>query len=163
MPSTNGRRLLNAFTVDVEDYFQVSGFEKGIQRDQWDHWNSRVVKNTHCILELLDRHDVKATFFILGWVARRYPQLVREISRCGHEIASHSYWHRLIYEQSPEEFRKDLQQTRDALMDAIGERITAHDLAGWAESCVHEVTTVIGKRVARTYIESSNPSTAKEE
>ncbi|OHB67887.1 MAG: hypothetical protein A2V70_06090 [Planctomycetes bacterium RBG_13_63_9] len=125
-PSANGNRPLNALTIDVEDYFQVSGFEKDISRDRWDHWDSRVVANTHRVLKLLDRHGVKATFFVLGWVARHYPQLVQEISSCGHEIGSHSYWHRLVYEQLPEEFRSDLQQSRDILTDTIGQRITAH-------------------------------------
>ncbi len=118
--------LLNAFTVDVEDYFGVTGFEKDISRSRWDQYDSRVVRNTRRILELLDRHGVKATFFVLGWVARNHPELVLEIHRCGHEIGSHGYWHRLIYDQSPEEFRRDLQQSRDVLTDIIGERITAY-------------------------------------
>lgn len=118
--------LLNAFTVDVEDYFQVTAFEKHVRREQWGEFESRVVLNTHRILQLLDRHRVKATFFVLGWVARRYPQLVREIHGCGHEIGSHSYWHRLIYRLSPEQFRDDLRQSRDALEDVIGQRVLAY-------------------------------------
>lgn len=118
--------LLNAFTVDVEDYFHVSAFEKHIDRSAWDRFGSRVRTNTHRILELLDRHKVSATFFVLGWVADRYPDLVREIHRCGHEIGSHSYEHRLVYEQSPEEFRSDLRRSRDVLEDVIGQRVTAY-------------------------------------
>ncbi len=118
--------ILNAFTVDVEDYYQVSAFEKHIRRDQWDQYESRVVGSTHRVLGLLDRHEVRATFFILGWVARRHPRLVREIDRRGHEIGSHSYWHRLVYGQTPAEFRDDLRQSRDVLQDAIGRRITAY-------------------------------------
>jgi polysaccharide deacetylase family protein (PEP-CTERM system associated) len=117
--------LLNAFTVDVEDYFQVTAFEKHIRREQWDEFESRVVPNTRRILQLLDRHRVKATFFVLGWVAHRHPHLVREIHACGHEIGSHSYWHRLIYRLSPEQFRDDLRQSRHALEDAIGQGISA--------------------------------------
>ena len=116
--------LVNAFTVDVEDYFQVSAFEEQIPRDQWDRWESRVEANTHRILELLDRHEVKGTFFVLGWVAERHPRLVREIHACGHEIASHGYWHRLIYQQTPEEFRVDLRRSRDVLQETIGQPVT---------------------------------------
>ena len=118
--------ILNAFTVDVEDYFQVSAFEKVVCRSRWDQWESRVVANTHRILRLLDRHQVAATFFVLGWVAHHYPQLVRDIQSAGHEIGTHGYWHRLIYQQSPEEFRSDLRLSREVIENAIGRRITAY-------------------------------------
>ncbi len=129
---TSAREIVNAFTVDVEDYFQVSGFEKHVRRDQWDQYESRVVRNTHRLLRLLDRHGVKATFFILGWTGERYPQLVRDIHACGHEIGSHGYWHRLIYEETPEEFRADLRRSRDVLQEAIGQRVTAHRAASFS-------------------------------
>jgi polysaccharide deacetylase family protein (PEP-CTERM system associated) len=131
-PTTTERPILNAFTVDVEDYFQVSAFEKHVPRDQWDRWESRVEANTHRILRLLDRHGVKATFFTLGWIGERYPQLVRDIHACGHEIGSHGYWHRLIYQQTPEEFRADLRQSRDVLQEAIGQPVTAHRAASFS-------------------------------
>src|SRR5205823_14256915 len=118
--------LTNALTIDVEDYFQVTAFEKQILRHQWDGFESRVVANTRLILRLLDFHGVRATFFILGWVARRFPQLVRDIRRDGHEVGSHSYWHRLIYQLSREEFRKDLRLSRDVLQDILGEAVTAY-------------------------------------
>jgi len=89
--------MLNALTVDVEDYFQVSAFEKEVPRSEGGLYEIRVEKNTRRILDLLNRHDVKATFFVLGWVARRFPKLVREIHGLGHEIGSHGYWHQLIY------------------------------------------------------------------
>ena len=110
--------ILNAFTVDVEDYYQVSAFEPHVARDEWDVYPSRVERNTHRMLALLDRHDVKATFFVLGWVADRFPQLVRDIGNCGHEIGCHSFGHRLIYQQTPDEFRDDLRQARDAIESA---------------------------------------------
>lgn len=116
---------LSAFTVDVEDYFQVSAFEGTVRRDAWDRYECRVVANTRRVLRLLDRHDVRATFFVLGWVASRYPQLVREIDNAGHEIGSHSFWHRLIYRQTPEEFREDLRQSRDVLGNILGKPVTA--------------------------------------
>jgi polysaccharide deacetylase family protein (PEP-CTERM system associated) len=125
-------QLLNAFTVDVEDYYQVSAFEKHVPRDQWDQWESRVVANTRRILALLDRRQVKGTFFVLGWVAQRHPRLVREIQAQGHEIGSHGYWHRLIYEHSPGDFRDDLRRSRDVLEDVAGVPVTAHRAASFS-------------------------------
>jgi polysaccharide deacetylase family protein (PEP-CTERM system associated) len=125
-------QITNAFTVDVEDYYQVSAFEKHVPRGDWDRWESRVEANTHRILRLLERHGVKATFFVLGWVADRYPRLVREIHGCGHEVGSHGYWHRLIYELSPSEFREDLRRSRLALEGAVGAPITAHRAASFS-------------------------------
>jgi len=120
------KETVSAFTVDVEDYFQVSGFERHISRAHWDHHESRVVRNTYRVLSLLSRHNVRATFFVLGWVADRYPRLVREIHECGHQVGSHSYWHRLVYQQTPEEFRDDLRHSRQVIEDAIGAEITAY-------------------------------------
>ena len=118
--------MLNAFTVDVEDYYHVSAFEKHIDRSRWERYDSRVAANTLRVLELLDQHQTHATFFVLGWVAQRWPSLVREIHRRGHEIGSHSYWHQLIYRQSPDEFRRDLRRSRDVLQDTIGAPVRAH-------------------------------------
>lgn len=120
------RRIVNAFTVDVEDYFQVTAFERYIPRSKWADFPSRVVQNTHRLLELLARHRVHGTFFVLGWTAERFPQLVRDIHAAGHEIGSHSYWHRLIYELTPGEFRDDLRRSRDVLTDIIGEKVTCY-------------------------------------
>jgi len=131
-PTNTNREILNAFTVDVEDYFQVSAFEKYVPRAQWDCCESRVEANTHHLLRLLDEHGVKATFFVLGWIGERYPNLVRDIHACGHEIASHGYWHRLIHEQTPEEFRADLRRSRDGLQDVIGEPVTAYRAASFS-------------------------------
>ena len=117
---------LNAFTVDVEDYYQVSSFDRQIDRAHWDRYDSRGVASTRCVLDLLDRHDTKATFFVLGWIGHRWPGLVREIRGRGHEIGSHGYWHRRIYQQSPEEFRGDVRQAREVLQDAIGEPVRAY-------------------------------------
>ncbi|NQT36371.1 MAG: polysaccharide deacetylase family protein, partial [Planctomycetes bacterium] len=91
----------NALTVDVEDYYHVSAFAKDIRADQWDGYPSRVVVNTRRILDLFDAHDVRATFFVLGWVAERFEALVREIHDRGHEIGCHGYAHRLIYQLTP--------------------------------------------------------------
>jgi len=118
--------VLNAFTVDVEDYFQVTSFERVIAREQWSDLESRVVANTHRILDLLAERSITGTFFILGWVADRYPQLVRDIHAAGHELACHSYWHRLVYEQTPDEFRADLRRAKHAIEDAASHAVFAY-------------------------------------
>lgn len=110
--------IVNALTVDVEDYFQVSAFEHVVARERWGEYPSRVVANTDRLLDLFAGRDVRATFFVLGWVADREPALVRRIAAAGHEIASHGYGHRLIYEQTPEEFREDVRRAR-ALLEAV--------------------------------------------
>ena len=114
---------VNAFTVDVEDYFQVSAFERQIDRGSWEQYPHRVVRNTARILDLLAEHDVRATFYVLGWVADRYPQLVRRIAAEGHELGSHSYWHHLVYSMTPDEFRLDLRRSKEAIEDAAGCRV----------------------------------------
>jgi polysaccharide deacetylase family protein (PEP-CTERM system associated) len=118
--------LLNAFTVDVEDYFQVSAFESTVPRSDWADYPSRVVANTHRLLRLLNRRGVRSTFFVLGWVAHRFPGLVRDIHGDGHEIGSHSYWHRLVYHQQPAEFVADLQLSCRVLADILGAPITLY-------------------------------------
>jgi len=115
--------MLNAFSVDVEDYFQVSAFEDSIRRDDWPGFEHRVVANTHCLLELLSRFHVTATFYVLGWTAQEFPGLVREIAGAGHELASHSFWHRLVYRMSPAEFREDIRRSKKAIEDAAGVRV----------------------------------------
>lgn len=115
--------MVNAFTVDVEDYFQVSGFEDHVDRTSWGQYESRVVANTQRLLDLLSARGVRGTFFVLGWIARRFPQLVREVHGRGHEIGSHSFWHRLVYRMRPEEFREDLAESRAVLEDTIGEAV----------------------------------------
>lgn len=118
-------QVLNALTVDVEDFFHVSGFETCVDRSCWDSFESRVEAGTERILAALDRAWVRGTFFVLGWVAKRHPELVRRIHRAGHEIGCHSYWHRLIYQQTPDSFREDLRQARDVLQDITGQAVQA--------------------------------------
>jgi polysaccharide deacetylase family protein (PEP-CTERM system associated) len=118
--------LLNALTIDVEDYFHVTGMERVVKRSDWDDFPSRVGPNTRRLLQLLADAGVRGTFFVLGWVAERMPRLVREIRDAGHEVGCHSFWHRLIYEQTPAEFRADLRRARGVLEDALGEAVTAY-------------------------------------
>jgi polysaccharide deacetylase family protein (PEP-CTERM system associated) len=115
--SVTGRRIVNAMTIDVEDYFHVSVFDGVVPRHHWDGLESRVCRNTDRILEILDERQVRATFFILGWVAERFPDLVRRIAKAGHEIASHGYAHRLVYDQTPAAFRDDVRHAK-ALLEA---------------------------------------------
>ncbi len=110
-------------SVDVEDYFHVEAFAGAIPRTTWSDYESRVERNTERILDLLDDCRVTATFFILGWVAERYPKLVRKIAGRGHEPACHSYWHRLVYELSPEAFREDTIEAKNAIEQAGGMEI----------------------------------------
>jgi polysaccharide deacetylase family protein (PEP-CTERM system associated) len=119
--------ILNALTIDVEEHFQVHAFETVIDRSAWDRYPSRVVPNTRRILRLLAEYDVQATFFVLGWVADRYPYLVKEIAASGHEVATHGYWHELIYRQTPAEFAADLRQS----LDAIGRACVGLQPAGY--------------------------------
>ena len=107
----------NAFTVDVEDYFQVTAFADTVALSSWNNREPRVEKNTRALLELLAARDIRGTFFVLGWVAKRYPALVREIARQGHEVASHGMNHQLIYNQSPEEFREETRSAKKLLED----------------------------------------------
>jgi polysaccharide deacetylase family protein (PEP-CTERM system associated) len=107
-------------TVDVEDYFQVTAFEQHVPRHCWGDFESRVCRNTERLLEIFDGAGVNATFFVLGWVAERFPALVRQIAAAGHEVASHGYAHRLVYETTPAEFREDLRRARGILESACG-------------------------------------------
>lgn len=116
----------NAFTVDLEDYFQVSAFDRAVRRDDWPSFDRRVVANTRRMLDLVDRHAVRATFFVLGWIAEREPDLVREVRARGHEIASHGYEHRLVYDQSPDAFRRDIRRSRDLLERLTGAPVVAY-------------------------------------
>lgn len=118
--------VLNIVTVDVEEYFQVSNFEKAISRAEWDSFASRIALPIQKLLEMFASRQVKATFFVLGWVAQRQPRLIREIHLSGHQIGSHSTWHRLVYEQSPEEFRRDLRESIAILSDITGSAVTAY-------------------------------------
>ncbi len=116
----------NYLTVDVEDYFQVSAFEKNVGFDNWDSYTPRVENNTQKILDLFDTHQVKATFFVLGWVAEKFPDLVKKIDKKGHEIACHSYCHRLIYNLTPAEFKADTLKAKNILEQTIGKKVKGY-------------------------------------
>ena len=112
--------VTNALTIDVEDYFQVSAFAPHIPRSEWPARECRIERNVNRILEMLEQHDTKATFFTLGWVAERYPQLVRHIVDGGHELASHGYGHERASDQSEAEFFDDIHRAKSILEDLGG-------------------------------------------
>lgn len=124
--------IKNALTVDVEDYFQVAALAEAISRDDWSSMEYRVEANTERLLELFDRKGTQATFFTLGWVAERSPQLVRRIRQAGHEVSSHGYSHKLIYEQTPEEFREETRKSKQILEDILGEPIDGYRAASYS-------------------------------
>jgi len=123
-PTNNG--IVSGLTVDVEDYFQVSGFEAVVPPASWEHFESRVEQNTDRLLDILADTKVVATFFILGWTAERFPQLVRRIQVAGHELASHSFAHRLVYSCSREEFREDTRRAKRAVEDISGQQVIGY-------------------------------------
>jgi polysaccharide deacetylase family protein (PEP-CTERM system associated) len=122
----------NALTVDVEDYFHVAALAPNIPRDSWTLRESRVVGNTLRLLAIFDHFDVRGTFFVLGWVAERYPQLVRDIAARGHEIACHGYSHRLVYEQSSEEFYDETRRAKKLLEDITGSGVLGYRAASYS-------------------------------
>ena len=118
--------MQNALSVDVEDWFQVGAFENVIARDSWDSLECRVERNSDAVLSLFEEADVKATFFTLGWVAERYPALVRRIVDAGHEIASHGYGHDRVFTFTPGEFAADLERSRKLIEDAAGQQVRGY-------------------------------------
>jgi polysaccharide deacetylase family protein (PEP-CTERM system associated) len=116
----------NVFSVDVEDFFHVEAFADVVDRSQWDHFPSRVVRNTQRLLDLLEAHKVEATFFILGWVCDRQRELVREIVARGHEVGCHSYWHRPIFRLTADEFREDTRRAKETIEQVCGTRVEGY-------------------------------------
>ena len=118
--------IVNALTVDVEDYFHVSALAGHVRPSEWPSFESRVCRNTDILLNLFDGAGVRGTFFVLGWVAERFPNLVRRIHAAGHEIASHGYAHGLVYDATPETFTQDLRRAREAIGNACGVHVRGY-------------------------------------
>lgn len=141
-----GERIVNALTIDVEDYFQVSALAPHFPRAEWEQVPCRVERNVNLILQLLDDHDARATFFVLGWVAERYPQLVRLIVAQGHEIASHGYEHERASAQPRDRFLADIVLAKAVLEDIGGEAVAGYRAPSfsigkanlWAHDCIAE-------------------------
>ena len=124
--------IRNALTVDVEDYFHVSAFANSINRKDWDKQPLRVENNTQRLMDLFDEAQVKATFFVLGWVADRNRSLINEIAQRGHEVACHGYSHQLIYNQTPEVFREETFRSKNLLEDIIQKPVTGYRAASYS-------------------------------
>ena len=124
--------IKNALTVDVEDYFQVSAFAESIEQKDWDGHPLRVEKNTHKILDMFDESNQKATFFVLGWVAERQKELVLEIAKRGHEVASHGYSHQLVYNQSRDVFKEETIRSKAILEDIIQQPVLGYRAASYS-------------------------------
>jgi len=122
----------NALTIDVEDYFQVAALAEAVDRKDWPSMEYRVEANTDRLLELFSQREVKATFFALGWVAERSPELIRRIQKAGHEIASHGYSHQLVYNQTPDVFRDETRRSKQILEDITGEPVTGYRAASYS-------------------------------
>jgi len=140
--------MLNALTIDIEDYFQVHAFSDVIRYEEWENFECRVERNTNRLLDILDecksnflsnfpnslpqtsvlspRTSQLATFFVLGWIAERYPNLIRRIKDQGHEIACHGYAHKVIYNQTKEEFREDIRKSKAILEDITGDEVIGY-------------------------------------
>ncbi|WP_418889431.1 XrtA system polysaccharide deacetylase [Parasphingorhabdus flavimaris] len=118
--------LLNAMSVDIEDWFQVGAFETVIDRADWDQLEHRVERNSEAVLELFDEAGIRATFFTLGWVAERYPALMQKIAAAGHEIANHGYDHARVFTLTPDQFRDDLDRSRKILQDTSGQKVAGY-------------------------------------
>lgn len=137
---------INALTIDVEDYYQVAAFSDIVDYNKWNCYESRVEKNTSHILQIFADAGVKATFFVLGWVAERHPVIVRDIVAQGHEVACHGYSHQLIYRQNPEQFRRETVASKALLEDqaqcpVLGYRAASYSIIReslWALDILHE-------------------------
>ncbi len=126
------KKIANAMTIDVEDYFQVSAFAANIDYGDWDSYKSRVEKNTHTILKVMSETQRQGTFFVLGWVAERHPQLVKDILSEGHEVACHGYSHQLIYNQTPEVFYQETRKAKEILEDIIQRPVEGYRAASYS-------------------------------
>ena len=147
MPQVTGVPL-NSITVDVEDYFHTEAMGASIAHEQWHCMPTRIERNTQRIFELFAGHGVRGTFFFLGWVAERFPGLVRQAVQLGHEIGCHSYWHRLVYRLSSTEFREDTRQAKQALEDIAGTNVFGYRAPSFSivkgTEWAHEILSELG-------------------
>jgi len=129
---TGDSTVINAMTVDVEDYVHVSAFARAIRIEDWDRHESRVERNTQRLLDLFDERGIQATFFVLGWAAQRFPELIREIASRRHEVASHGMTHQLVYNQSPEVFREESRTSKALLEDLAQQPVLGYRAASYS-------------------------------
>ena len=140
--------MKNIFTIDLEDWYQTHVASSVINFSEWEICESRIDKGTDVVLELLEKNNVKATFFVLGWVAEKFPSLVKKIHSLGHEIASHGYDHKLVSEKTPEEFKKDSLRAKKTLEDITGEPVLGFRASTFSvsrdEECVFDILKELG-------------------
>ncbi|RVU37714.1 DUF3473 domain-containing protein [Rheinheimera riviphila] len=148
---------LNALTVDVEDYFHVAAFEQQITPADWQHMTPRVDRNTRVLLDQFDRNNAKATFFFLGWVAERFPDLVKEVQRRGHEVASHGFSHTRVHQQTQAEFRDDVVKAKDILEQLTGEAVIGYRAPSFSINKQSEWAFEILKDIGHVYSSSTYP------
>jgi polysaccharide deacetylase family protein (PEP-CTERM system associated) len=123
---------MNILTFDLEEWFHILAHEQTAQPHQWEKFESRIHRNVERVLDILNRHHLRATFFCLGWIAKKYPEVVKKVISCNHEIGCHSMNHQLVYNQTREEFKKDLQDALHLLEDVTGNKITMYRAAGFS-------------------------------
>lgn len=149
--------IVNAMTVDVEDYFQVSAFEKYIKKEEWEDIPHRVELNINRILDLFEEFGIKGTFFVLGWIAERHPAMVRSIANRGHEVASHGYNHTRIIHQTPEEFKADISKTKSILEDLIGTEVVGYRAASFSINNINHWAHIELEKAGYKYSSSIYP------
>lgn len=130
--SSDTATRVNAMTVDVEDYFHVSALSEVIRRDDWSQMEYRAERSTERLLEMFEQRGIRATFFVLGWVTERSPQLIRRIHAGGHEVACHGLTHELVYRQTPELFRAETHKSKAMLEDLIGAPVLGYRAASYS-------------------------------
>ena len=130
--TVSNKPVRNVLTIDVEDYFHVAALANSIKVSEWSGISPRVVENTRRLLDLFERKDVKVTHFVLGWVAERFPDLVKEIDARGHEVASHGYSHQLVYEQTPQIFYDETVKSKRILEDILGKPVNGYRAASYS-------------------------------
>ncbi len=122
----------NALSVDVEDWYHMCNAEEYLPTSRWDEYEERVTRNTRKILDMLDKFEVRATFFILGYIAHRHPGLVKEVARAGHELGTHGYFHRQVFHMTPDEFREDLRRSIESISDAVSAPVIGYRAPMWS-------------------------------
>jgi len=122
----HSNRTSHFFTVDVEEYFQVKALESAVSRDEWPSRPSRLAQSIDALLEALDRHNARGTFFVLGWIAKHRPEVVRAIAAAGHEIASHGFWHERVTALDRDTLREDLRSSKQTLEDLTGVEVAGY-------------------------------------
>ncbi|HBR16063.1 MAG: hypothetical protein A3G39_08730 [Deltaproteobacteria bacterium RIFCSPLOWO2_12_FULL_43_16] len=151
--------MLNALTVDLEDWYHICGTEDNATPSKWNEYESRVTRNTEKVLSLLQQYNTKATFFVLGYIAEKEPDLIRTIHRQGHEIAIHGYYHKRLFELSKEDFEEDVKKSIDVVEAITGERVLGYRAPEWSIRSNTSWALDILKKLGMQYDSSMVPLT----